>query len=66
MLPVPKDENYTIKPYDWSAEPSADYNEAESDAELAASNPAAFDYSEFDDNDETQPKRRITGTVTPI
>ena len=72
MLPIPKDDTFEIKgKATWEEDqPNADYDEADSDAEIVESNPAAFDYSEFDEPEDTAtdsaPKRRITGTVTPI
>ena len=64
MLPIPKDENFEIKGKDTWEEDSlnANWNEADSDAEIVASNPAAFDYSEYDDNQEAEKDESIAAS----
>jgi hypothetical protein len=65
MLPVPKDEQFEVDASGWNFEASTQYNEAESDSEIVAENPSAFDYSEFSENRDDA-SGKITGTVTPI
>jgi|GEM_PF-4468575 hypothetical protein len=54
MLPIPKDDSFQINGKDtWEDDaPSVDYDEDASDGAIVASNPAAFDYSEFDEKDD--------------